>query len=230
MGQRERSAAGSAGAEDASAGGRPGAADGSIVRPVPGGWRPQRQTADRNRAAILAAAAARVATDGVERVDMREIARAAGVGIGTLYRRFGDKTGLLAALIGDREQELQEGLLRGAPPLGPGAPAAERLEAFLDALSDLTERNLDVLLASQSSAPGARLRLGAHQAWRLHLVVLLAELRPDLDAGGRGWLAEVLLAPLSADLYAAQRVDNGRTAPQLRAYLHDLAERLTTPP
>jgi AcrR family transcriptional regulator len=121
-----------------------------------------------------------------------------------LYRRFGDKAGLLAAVIGDDEHTLQEAILRGSPPLGPGAPADERLAAFIDALVALTERNLGALLATEATPPG-RLKVGAYSGWRQHVVLLLRELRADLDAKDAGWYADMLLAPVDSQLYAFQR-------------------------
>ncbi|MGI8780176.1 MAG: TetR/AcrR family transcriptional regulator [Solirubrobacteraceae bacterium] len=198
--------------------------------PMQGGWRPQRELADRNERAVLDAAVRLFAERGVGAVDVREIARTAGVGVGTVYRRFGDKANLLAAVIGDGERDLQDAMLRGEPPLGPGAAPAERLEAFLTALSEFTDANLDVLLAAQASAPGARLRVGAHQAWRLHLSVLLGELRPGSTAADAGWLAEALLAPLAADLYASQRREQGISPERLLRNLLDLARGAAHPP
>jgi AcrR family transcriptional regulator len=161
-------------------------------------WRPQREAAARNEQRILDTARRLFAAADVDAVDVREIAKAARVGVGTVYRRFGDKAGLLEAVVNDDEKALQDQLLVGPPPLGPGAPARERLEAFLAALAELTEANLNVLLAVDI-ASGGRLRVGSYGAWRLHVKALLDELRPSPD---NGWLADVLLAPLAADLYA----------------------------
>jgi AcrR family transcriptional regulator len=77
----------------------------------------ERVDAARNRAAVLEAAARLFDELGVEAVSMDQVAAAAGVGKGTLFRRFGDKSGLAAALLDTRERVLQEGILRGAPPL-----------------------------------------------------------------------------------------------------------------
>jgi AcrR family transcriptional regulator len=63
--------------------------------------RPLRRDAERNRQRILAAAAERFAEDGLE-VTLDEVARCAGVGVGTVYRRFPNKEELIDALFEDR--------------------------------------------------------------------------------------------------------------------------------
>jgi AcrR family transcriptional regulator len=63
--------------------------------------RPLRRDAERNRARILAAAAEVFAERGLV-VTMDEIARRAGVGVGTVYRRFPDKELLIDALFEQR--------------------------------------------------------------------------------------------------------------------------------
>jgi AcrR family transcriptional regulator len=170
------------------------------------GWRPQREMAARNEAKILDSARGLLRSADASQVDMRDLARAAGVGVGTLYRRFGDKAALLAAVVGQQERELQEAVLHGPAPLGPGAPAQERLLAFLDALVSLTDCNLGVLLATDATPPG-RLKIGAYAGWRLHLVTLLRQVRPDLDPDDVGWYADMLLAPMDPQLYADHRRD-----------------------
>ena len=94
----------------------------------------ERADAARNRAAVLEAAARLFAERGVEAVSMDQVAAAAGVGKGTLFRQFGDKSGLAAALLDARELVLQEAILHGPPPLGPGAAADDRFAAFINAV------------------------------------------------------------------------------------------------
>jgi len=89
-----------------------------------------RADAARNRARILEVAEALVAEAGIEAVSMEDVARAACVGTGTLYRRFGDRAGLAFALLDQQTRDFQNALISGPPPLGPGAPAGERLKAF----------------------------------------------------------------------------------------------------
>jgi AcrR family transcriptional regulator len=65
------------------------------------GTRPLRRDAERNRQRILAAAAEVFNERGLE-VSLDEIARHAGVGVGTVYRRFRTKEELIEALFMDR--------------------------------------------------------------------------------------------------------------------------------
>lgn len=165
--------------------------------PVLGAPRRERADAARNREKVLAAARRLFAERGVAGVTTEEIARAAGVGKGTVFHRFGDRAGLALALLDDRERELQEAVLHGHPPLGPGAPARERLVAFLDAILDFTVEHAELLIAADSGRPGGRYLTGAYASWHRHATLLVAELRPASDAA---MLAHLVLAPLSADL------------------------------
>jgi len=155
----------------------------------------ERADAVRNRRSVLEAAAALYAARGVAEVSMDDIAVAAGVGKGTLYRRFADKSALAAALLDDRERDLQERMLSGPPPLGPGASPQDRLAAFADAYLRYVAAHLDLVAVSQTASPGARLRTGAHRFWRQHCAHLLG-LAGAPDPHLR---ADVLLAGLAAE-------------------------------
>jgi AcrR family transcriptional regulator len=90
----------------------------------------ERIDAGRNRQRILRATARLVRERRIDDVSMDDIASAAGVGIATVYRRFGDRDGLLMALSEGPALAFQNALVSGAPPLGPSAPPRERLIAF----------------------------------------------------------------------------------------------------
>lgn len=156
---------------------------------------PPRERADaaRNRAAVLAAAARLFAEHGVAAVSMDQVAAAAGVGKGTVFRRFGDKAGLAVALLDARERELQEAILHGPPPLGPGAGPARRLAAFAGAYLDYLLGHLELVRMSETAAPGARYRIGAYRFWHQHVAILLA------GAPDPGFAAHALLAALAAE-------------------------------
>ncbi|HEU5352897.1 MAG TPA: TetR/AcrR family transcriptional regulator [Actinocrinis sp.] len=186
----------------------------------------ERTDAARNRAAILAAAARLFARHGVENVSLDQIAAAAGVGKGTLFRRFGDKAGLGVALLDERERTLQEAILHGPPPLGPDAPAAERLSAFLDAYLDYLLEHVSLVRMSETATPGARYRIGAYRFWHRHTAILLAGLpHPDPDPDHT---AHALLAALAADHISALLPELGER--RIRAGIRRLADRATAAP
>jgi AcrR family transcriptional regulator len=192
--------------------------------PLAGGARPERADARRNRLKVLEAAERLFAEHGVRNVSLDAIAAAAGVGKGTVFRRFGDRAGLAVALLDERERELQERMLSGPPPLGPGAAPADRLLAFLDAYVDLLDTHAELLLDSENAATGARYRVGAYRFWHRHLVVLLEEARPGLDAA---FTAHALLAPVAADLYDALRAE-GYDVERIKSGLRTVASAVLT--
>jgi AcrR family transcriptional regulator len=138
----------------------------------------ERADAARNRARILQAADRLFTLDGVSCTSMDAIAAEAGVGKGTLFRRFGDRASLALALLDSSERELQEAFIRGPAPLGPGAPACERLIAFGRAVLAHTVAHGDLLLA------GTRRKwdVGAYVAYRVHVTMLVAKAAPEIDA------------------------------------------------
>ncbi|SEL15157.1 TetR/AcrR family transcriptional regulator [Nonomuraea pusilla] len=186
--------------------------------------RPVQERADaaRNREKVLAAAARLFAEKGVEAVSMDAVAAEAGVGKGTLFRRFGDKAGLAAALLDARERDLQQRVLSGPPPLGPGAPPAERLAAFVRAYLGYLFAHLDLVRMSETASPGARYRIGAYRFWHRHVAILLAEARPGVDADA---LAHALLAAVAAEPAGTLAAECGRE--RAEAAVEELAAALT---
>ncbi len=176
----------------------------------------------RNRAAVLEAAAGLFDEHVVEAVSMDEVAAAAGVCKGTLYRRFGDKSGLAAALLDARERVLQEAILYGPPPLGPGAADKERLTAFISAYFDYLLENLTLIRTSETAAVGARYRIGAYRFWHRHTTILLGT-TPDPEH-----TAHALLAALAAEHVAALLPELGEQ--RIRAGLIRLARSATQLP
>lgn len=183
----------------------------------------QRERADaaRNRQRVLEAAERLFREQGACNVSMDEVAAAAGVGKGTLYRRFKDQAGLALAVLEDNERQLQEQVMRGAAPLGPEAPAKERLRAFLDALIELLNTHTELHVLSETASRGARYRSGLYGFYRLHVELLLRELAPERDAVV---LADQLLAPLAADLFVHLRDERGVDIARIRSELWALVD------
>ena len=161
---------------------------------------PERADAARNRERILCAAARLFSERGAGCVSMDEVAEAAGVGKGTLFRRFGSRAALARAVLSERERAFQERIIRGDPPLGPGAPALQRLIAFGHAVLDTLDSHAELTFAAEVG--GARFAAPPYAVYRLHLALLLREANPGCDAE---LLAESLLATLGADFFLYMR-------------------------
>ena len=95
---------------------------------------PGRADAQRNEKSIFAAAQAGFASG--EAPDMAWIARAAGVGVGTLYRRFGSRAGLVAAIFEDQVDGLvtEATRLASSSPPSPVAAVESWLSTYLEVL------------------------------------------------------------------------------------------------
>jgi AcrR family transcriptional regulator len=101
---------------------------------------PMRSDARRNRERLLAAAMSAFTEKGGDDTSLEEIARRAGVGIGTLYRHFPTRQSLLESVYRDQVEALCE----RARALREDPSPAEALTAWLRALVtfSLTKRNL----------------------------------------------------------------------------------------
>jgi AcrR family transcriptional regulator len=174
--------------------------------PLMGDEASERADAARNRERILCTAARLFAERGADCVSMDEVAEAAGVGKGTIFRRFGSRAALAQAVLGEQEARFQEHFIRGEPPLGPGAAPRERLIAFGEGLLDQLERH--ALLIAAAEVGGARFASAPYAVYRLHVTLLLREADPKCDAE---LLAEMLLAALGAELFLYLR--HARTLP-----------------
>ena len=184
----------------------------------------ERSDAARNRERILCAAERLFTRDGVACTTMDAIAAEAGVGKGTLFRRFGNRAALVLAVLEPAERDFQEAFIRGPAPLGPGAPADERLIAFGRALLRHIAAHGDLFLVAETAgAPGARLDSGVWGAYRAHVTMLIREANTGLDAG---YVAEALLAPLSAEVVLHQLRTPGMTLARLTDGWEAVARRV----
>ncbi|WP_121745593.1 TetR/AcrR family transcriptional regulator [Streptomyces sp. E2N166] len=182
-----------------------------------------RADAARNRARLLEAAARLVAEHGAAGVTMEAVAAAASVGKGTVFRRFGDRTGLLMALLDHSEKKFQAALLGGPPPLGPGAPPVERLRAFGCAMLRRSIDEMDLQLAAEPSAE-RRYTSAPRRFLRGHVALLLRQAVPDGDSE---LLSHTLLAYLDAALVHHLTEQCGVPPARLQAGWLDLVARVT---
>jgi AcrR family transcriptional regulator len=183
-----------------------------------------RADAARNRERILAAASRLFEQRGAGCVSMDDVADAAGVGKGTLFRRFGSRALLAAAVLSEHERALQETIIRGDPPLGPGAPPQERLVAFGEAWLDLLSVHAELIAAADSTS--ARFDSPPYAARRLHMRLLLEAADPECDAE---LVAELLLESLRADWFIYMREVRGVSLERLKTGWRELVGRTLAP-
>ncbi|TDK88331.1 TetR/AcrR family transcriptional regulator [Mycolicibacterium mucogenicum] len=166
----------------------------------------ERGDAARNRLLLLDAARRLIAARGSDAVTMDDIAAEAGVGKGTLFRRFGSRAGLMLVLLDEDEQVEQNAMMFGPPPLGPGAPPLERLLAYgRDRLQFAWQHR--ALLSDAGRDPQSRFGAAA-AVHRTHVRMLLhtAGTTGDLDAQ-----TDALLALVDADYISHQLEDLGHS-------------------
>ena len=158
---------------------------------------PLRADARRNRDQIIAAARSIFAASGPD-VPMEEIARTAGVGVGTLYRRFPDREALIRAVaVESFERVLAEA--RAAVTEEPTAWRAlvkllyQSVELHLSLrLAMLSQRALAILKNDESVA-GLRDDLLAELDGLVRAAQAEGALRPDVGTGDLAMLFALLL-------------------------------------
>jgi AcrR family transcriptional regulator len=189
--------------------------------PVTDSGPPERGDAARNRALLLDAARRLIAERGAEAVTTDDIATAAGVGKGTLFRRFGSRAGLMIVLLDEDEKTEQQAFMFGPPPLGPGAPPLDRLLAYGRDRLTFVHTHYG-LLSDANREPQMRFNAPAMLHHR-HIRVLLesAGTTGDLDAQ-----AAALHALLDADYVHHQLTDRGQTLAELGDAWESVARKL----
>nr|WP_255672435.1 TetR/AcrR family transcriptional regulator [Glycomyces amatae] len=158
--------------------------------------RAERADAKRNRLRLLAVAREMVAEHGTANVTMDALAERAGLGKGTVFRRFGTRAGIFKALLEDEASRFQELVLAGPPPLGPGAGPAERLIAYGRVRIEFLIDNLAVAQAAMERDRG--LPVAEVDMTHTHFRMLLA--RADLGIADLDSLALQLSAALEGPL------------------------------
>lgn len=188
----------------------------------------ERADAARNRRVLLATARDMLAEQGADRITMDGLAERAGLGKGTVFRRFGTRAGIFQALLDDHERDFQGRVLSGPPPLGPGAAPLDRLIAYGRARIDFLVEHREIARAaldgSQPVPAGAQTPMS-----RAHIRYLLREMR--LGAAEPDVLALQLTAALDGPLllYLSDAADSPRLCERLGGGWEDLVRRVCRP-
>jgi AcrR family transcriptional regulator len=154
-----------------------------------------RADAARNRKHLLATAREMLAVQGADKLTMDALAERAGLGKGTVFRRFGSRAGIFQALLDDDERAFQEQVLSGSAPLGPGAAPLDRLIAYGRARIDFLIGHSEIARASLDGREQAPAGTPMSQA---HIRALLAAM--NLGAADVDILATQLTAALDGPL------------------------------
>jgi AcrR family transcriptional regulator len=191
---------------------------------------PQAERADaaRNRAHLLATARQMLAEHGADKLTMDALAERAGLGKGTVFRRFGTRAGIFAALLDDDERAFQQQVLAGPPPLGPGAAPLDRLIAYGRARTGFLIAHRDIARASldghQSIPAGSQTPMS-----QAHIRSLLGQM--DLGGADVDMLAVQLTAALDAPLllYLSDLTVGPQAAERIANSWQDLIQRICPP-
>lgn len=188
--------------------------EGITLDPIGNQPKTERRDAAENRALILQTAEKLFEERGVNEVNMADIAQAAGVGKGTLYRRFANKGELCLALMDTQMTDFQDAMISRMRTLSEqNVPKLKQLDQFLDALVHFTDIHSPLLcVAQRAGLLQEEVENNAIQLphfWQYMTVKGLlrsaqidGELSSDLDVE---YLADALLAPLKADIFRYQR-------------------------
>ncbi len=194
--------------------------------------RPERADAAANRALILETAERLFAERGVGEVNMADIAEAAGVGKGTLYRRFANKAELCLALLDTQLQEFQETMLaRMRVQTAEQVSYREQLGQFIDSLVYFTEIHSPLLCEVQRSdlaTDGPNVNRPHYWLYMtirglLQRAVQAEELPEQLDID---YVAEAILSPLRSEVFAFQRQTRGFSLERISAGLRSIVASL----
>lgn len=177
----------------------------------------ERRDAAEHRRHILDVARCLFAEHGVEEVSMHQIAQAACVGQGTLYRRFAHKGELCMALLGENLLRYQADLRAYFESDTPSTSALTQLDHVLARHVAFLEENTQLLSAAREAWYAKRHPTIFHNPFytALHQTVETLLQRaveegemPEIDTA---FVTDTILAALSIDLYIHQRTEQGFT-------------------
>lgn len=154
---------------------------------------------------------------------MDAIAEAAGVGKGTLFRRFGDRSALLLAVYDQRLSELRDAVRNSAPAAADDP--VERIADVLEAIVVFKLRNRRLVRAVEDARNGATSLYSSPQYREMHDLIAesLTDMGWSLDIE---WTAHALLAPTRIDLIEHLATNENMSATRIIEELRGFTDRL----
>jgi hypothetical protein len=121
-------------------------------------------------------------------------------------------------------RDFQDRFLHGDPPVGPGAPPRERLEAFVVELVERQVAHLELALAAERVAPDQL--TPPYATLNIHITNLVRQIDPDLDGP---LLAAYLLSAFSPAMLNLMHTHNGVPVPEMQRAAVQLVRGITGP-
>lgn len=190
----------------------------------------ERADAVRNRLHLLATAREMLAEQGADKLTMDGLAERAGLGKGTVFRRFGTRAGIFQALLDDDERAFQEQVLSGPPPLGPGAAPLDRLIAYGQVRTSFLIEHRDIARAAldghQPIPAGSQTPLTQTHIRMLLRQIGISAADPDILAIQ---LTAALDGPLLLYLSASEPTEGTQICERITHSWQDLIQRVCRP-
>jgi AcrR family transcriptional regulator len=168
----------------------------------------ERADAVRNREHLLKVAREMIAEHGAGKVTMDGLAERAGLSKGTVFRRFGTRAGIFRWLLDADDRLFQDDVMRGPPPLGPGAAPVPRLVAYGRARIAFLSGHFEIARATidrNGPFPGSGVEFT-----RIHIRMLLGQ--ADVEIADLDNLAVQLTTALEGPLLLALYMPPPETA------------------
>jgi AcrR family transcriptional regulator len=180
---------------------------------------PTRADALKNRALILKTANKLFMDRNVHDVTMSDIAEAAEIGKGTLYRHFEDKAQLCQALLDEDQRSLQDRALEYFRTQGN---PMDNLGWFLVEVALFVDRNSHLLCVTSDHI--MTLEHPAHWWWRQTIRGLLGQINPP---GDLEYFTDLLYVMLDVNTIYFQRKNQGYSIQRVTDGLLDTLQRIT---
>lgn len=183
-----------------------------------------RKDSIQNQAKILNTARELFAKHGIDKVSMKDIATAAGIGAGTLYRHYTHKSTLCLALVTDQIEEFihdNQAYLKDSK-----ANATEQFNIVIGRYLKVRETNMELLKNVESGEPG---RLQFYQS-ELYgeltqlFQTVISELTPNLTTEALTFRTDMLIAMLKSTSYAFQRQERQLSQEKILKHLLQLLQ------
>lgn len=170
---------------------------------------------------ILEAARQLFTESGLEAVSMYSIAKRAGIGQGSLYRRFTDKGEICSALLLDSTEQFMTGMEQQLAASAGEADALEYLRRSIGQVVDFIEQYAELLNMIKSEFTGKKQLTQFEHPFFQRLGVIMTELLQRASANGEiieldpRFAATALISVLSPDLYLYEQKRHGSSKQEI---------------